>query len=221
MTKQTQKLMSVYLDLENNRTLSNLNDDDCSELILGKFELNKNNIGKRYKSSPSLGISYDTESVRLYHQAKELYCLGYFESTIMVCRATAEYLAFEIFVEQIDLQGERKQIETIAENLDFRKIVNNFLVKGIKPLIDNDSKDLFNQLYDLGNNWIHPKEKQEDLNVEKEAEKAFLLLGKLMQSLRNVLFDYEIVKGVLTRKQNSRKYYRGIKLAQSNNKNEK
>lgn len=221
MTKQAHKLMSVFLDLESNSTLNNLSDGDYGKIIYGRFELNKNSIGKRYKSIPSLGISYDTESVRLYHQAKELYCLGYFESTIMVCRATAEYLAFEVFVEQIDLQGDRKQIESIAENLDFRKIVNNFLAKGTQPLIDKNSRDLFNQLYDLGNNWIHPKEKQVEVVVEEEAGKALSLLGKLMQSLRSVLFDYEIVNGVLTRKQNSRKYYRGIKLAQSNKKNEK
>lgn len=175
-------------------------DEKSGEVIIERFINNKQAIGKRIKEMSNLGISYDTKSVKLYHQAKELYCLGYFESAIMVCRATAEYLANEIFVEQVDIHGERETIEQIAEDIDFRKIVNNFLYSPKRPkkFIDESSKNLFNSLYDLGNKWIHPNlSKQKKLEIDAESKKAIEMLRELINSLRGVLIDYQIEKRAL------------------------
>ena len=233
MKKASNKKIPVFLDLEDPNNIFGVSldglpdpakqalkalstDEEVAEVFIARFIANKKRIGKRIKKIGNLGISYSTKSVKLYHQAKELYCLGYFESAIMVCRATAEYLAYEIFVEQIDIEGERETIELLAESLDFRRIVNDFLCssKRKKKFIDDKSKELFNKIYDLGNKWIHPKQsEQTGLNVENEAKKAVEMLRQLIDSLRNVLDDYKIEKGTLKIKSVRRKKYkRGIKL---------
>jgi len=191
-------------------------DEKVADVLIGRFIACKQQIGKRIKEMGNMGISYSTKSVMLYHQAKDLYSLGYFESAIMVCRATAEYLAYEIFVERINIDGDRKTIELLAESLDFRKIVNDFLCsqKNGNQYIDQASKKLFNNLYDLGNRWIHPKKsEQTGLNIGNIAKVAVETLRKLIDSLRNVFDDYQIEKGALKIKTESiGKYKRGIKL---------
>ena len=227
------KTISVFLDLEDPNNISGVSldglpnsakqalkalstDEKVAEVFIGRFIANKKRIGKRIKEMGSLGISYSTKSVKLYHQAKELYCLGYFESAIMVCRATVEYLAYEIFVEQIDIESERETIELLAESLDFRKIVNDFLCssKRKSKFIDDKSKKLFNKIYDLGNKWIHPKKsEQSELCAESEAKRVVESLRQLINSLRNLFDDYKIEKGTLKMKNVSiQKYKRGIRL---------
>lgn len=233
MNKIHNKTISVFLDLEDPNNISGgsleglpdlakkalqalSTDEKVAELFIGRFIAGKRDIGKRVKEMGNLGISYSTKSVKLYHQAKDLYCLGYFESAIMVCRATAEYLAYEVFVERIDVEEAREVIERKADNLDFRKIVNDFLCssKRTNKLIDDGSKKLFNDIYDLGNRWVHPKQlEQVRLNVEDEAKKAVNMLKQLIYSLRNVLIDYHIEKGALKiKKESINKYKRGIRL---------
>lgn len=236
MSKTDNKTVSVFLDLEDPNNISGgsleglpestkkalqalSTDEKVADVLIDKFIVNKQQIGKRVKEMGNLGISYSTKSVKLYHQAKDLYALGYFESAIMVCRATAEYLVYEIFVERINIEGDRKTIELLAESLDFRKIVNDFICspKNGNQYIDQPSKKLFNNLYDLGNKWIHLKQSEQvGLNVENEAKIAIETLRKLIDSLRNVFNDYRIEKGSLKMKTESiGKYKRGIKLDKS------
>lgn len=233
MGRNNKKMISVFLDLEDPNNVSGASleglpeatkkalralstDEKVAEVLISRFIADKQGIGKRTKQMGNLGISYSTKSVKLYHQAKDLYCLGYFESAIMVCRATAEYLAYEVFVERIDIEGDREIIEQQAEYLDFRKIVNDFLCssKRTNKLVDDVSKKLFNDIYDLGNRWVHPKQsEQAGLNVENEAKKAVDMLKQLIDLLRNVFIDYQIEKGVLKiKKESIDKYRRGIKL---------
>jgi len=200
----------VFLNLEGNLAT----DEEYSQRILAKFTLNQSEIGKRYKDIKPPGVTYYTESVKLYNQARDLFCLGYFESSIIVCRSVAEYLAFEIFVEQINLTAEREQIETIAENLDFRKIVDNFLVDKENPLIDKKTKDIFHKLYDDGNKLVHPKRRTGEITIEEKAKQVLDSLTELMQILRNVFNDMTPINGILCKKPGSRNYRNGIKLAE-------
>ena len=208
-----QSLLPVYLDLEKSEKLS---EDLIQSIFVSRIDQNKKEISKRFKEITELGMSYDTPSVRLYHEARDLFILGYFKSTIMICRATAEYLAYELGIEFIELDGSGQTIETIVDKLDFRKIVNDFLFREINPLIKSGvkTKKLFNDLYDLGNNWVHPKSKRENLDIQVEAKSALLMLRELIDSERNVLKDNEIYKGVLRKKKDSRVYKRGIKLGE-------
>lgn len=192
----------------------NMLDELAAQVLLYKFDANKKDIGKRIKLVSPVGVIYNTHSVKLYHDATELFSLGYFESTIFVCRAAAEYLAYEIFVERIEIDGERSLIARIAEGLDFRRIVNDFLFRRNhqESIIDKGTADTFNKIYNLGNNRLHPKLNQESSDIESDALESMSLLMELIDSLRRVFHDYEIDKGVLKPKPNYKPPKRAIKL---------
>ncbi len=210
-SKPKQKMIKVYLDLEKNKELS---DELIISIYSSRAQQDSKALIQRFRITTELGMSHNTPSVRLFHEARDLFVLGYFKSTIMVCRSTAEYLAYELFISFTDMGGSREEIEKTAENLNFRKIVNDHLFKETNPLIENknNSKELFNSLYTLGNNWVHPKIIQRDLNVEIQAEEALRMLRELINVEMNVLNDYGISNGILKKKAGSRAYRRGIKL---------
>ncbi|MFZ3069365.1 MAG: hypothetical protein WA052_03585 [Microgenomates group bacterium] len=203
--------MDVFLALDTQFANSEP-DDVVASNLLAKFEPNLSLIGKRIKRIKVGGILYDTPSVNLFDQAKDLFSLGYFASTIMVCRSIAEYLASEIFYEEVEIDGDRLIIEQLAESLDFRKIVNDFLYnhkKGYK-IIDKNSAKLFNDLYDLGNQWVHPKRGNWGRPVEEIAFESIEQLGTLIISLRDVMKDFDISKGVLVKKLSGKKRQRPV-----------
>ncbi len=207
----TKILLPVYLDLEKK---TEFGDETILSIYEGRIKQDKKGLIQRFKSTAELGMSYDTPSVRLFHEARNLFILGYFKSTIMVCRSTAEYLAYGLFISLTDIKETLEEIEKIAEDLNFRKIVNDHLFRKKNPLIDNkgQSQELFNNLYTLCNDWVHPKIKQRNLNVESEAKKTLGILRELINTEMNVLNDYDTTNGVLKKKPTSRIYKRGIKL---------
>jgi len=203
----------IFLDLDNpNQDL--LSDEAAAKTFLSKFEPILASIGKRKKQVKRIGISYDVPSVALFDQAKDLYYLGYFIPTIILCRAAAERLAYEIFIEEVELEGNTEVIEAIAENLDFRKIVNEFLFNKKKgaQIIDEATHDLFNEIYDIGNKWIHPKKLIGKVKIYDEAIKAIEITSSLIYSLRDVMKDYKISNGILIKKATARKKIRPINL---------
>ncbi len=206
-----QSTLEVFLDLDPE---GDITEESAASAVLDKFQPIISSIGKRKKQINNYGVFYDTLSVAMYDQAKDLFCLGYFVPTITICRSTAEYLAYEIFYEEIDLEGNSEVISSVAENLDFRKIVNEFLYNPSKnfKIIDKESCDLFNKLYSLGNIWIHPRRPEKSLVIEAEALKAIHILGKLFSSLRNVMKDYEVKNGILKKTPNGRIKKRAIRL---------
>lgn len=205
--------MDVFLDLDA-PDLSAFSDEDAANSLLGKFQNILKGIGSRSKRLKRIGISYDTPSIAIYNQAKDLYSLGYYFSAVIVCRSAAEYLAFELFIEEVDLEGKNEVINTLAENLDFRKIVNEFLYNPNKgfQIIDKKTSKLFNDLYSLGNHWIHPKKVVRGLKIESQAFEAIDKLGLLLSTLRNVLQDYDVSRGVLKKKATAKNRKRPIVL---------
>lgn len=194
MTNMKSVNKDVYLDLDNP---SNIKDDN----IVGINELayfhDKESIGKRSKKMGAQGILYPTKSVDMYIQARRLYILGLFESSIIVCRATAEYIANEIFENNINKNIKNKNIlDFVCENMDFRKIVNNYLYK--YKIISRNDKEIFNRIYDTGNKYVHPKKNIK--NIENDSEELINKLKSLILSLRNMLNDYDIVNGILRKK---------------------
>lgn len=213
--------MDVFLDLDpGGREDPNATDEHLATVFLQKFQPILQTIGKRIKETKQIGISYDTASVALYDQAKDLYFLGYFVSTIMVCRSIAEYLAFEIFYEEVELEGSPELIRQLAENLDFRKIVNEFLYNPKKGhlIIDEKSHDIFNEIYTVGNSWVHPTSSS-PVNVELEAKNILGKIQSLLSSLRDVMKDYVIVNGKMVKKQTARRKVRPIVLGPNIRKN--
>lgn len=210
--------MDIRIDFESHHE-NKLSDIEVANSLLAKFQPILTSIGKRRKKIKSLDMLYDVPSVLLYDQVKDLYCLGYFVSAIIVCRSAAEHLAFEIFFEEVDLEGNIEIIESIAESLNFRKIVNEFLYNPKKnyKIVDENARDLFNKLYDVGNNWVHPKKILRGIRIEDEAFKSLEMLGSLLYELRNVRKDYDIFKGGLVKKTTARKKIRPLVLG-SNSK---
>jgi len=206
-------LTKVFLDLDN-PNLNILSDDEAAKEFLSKFEPIIPSIGKRVKQVKRVGISYDVPSVAIFNQAKDLYYLGYFLSSIIVCRAAAEHLAYEMFFEEVEINGIPHLIESIADNLDFRKIVNEFLYnkKNGYRIIDSNTRKLFNKIYDLGNEWIHPHKLTGKVKIEDEAIKAIEITSSLMSSLRDVMEDFFISEGRLVKKETARKKIRPIIL---------
>ena len=94
--------MLTFLDLDPIEGVGATSDEAAAKVLLDRFQPSIALIGKRKKQLKRIGISYDTPSVALYDQAKDLFCLGYFVSAIIMCRSTAEYLAFEIFFEEFN-----------------------------------------------------------------------------------------------------------------------
>ncbi|MFH1089750.1 MAG: DUF4145 domain-containing protein [Candidatus Uhrbacteria bacterium] len=194
MEDQKNKSTSVFLDLEVPGE-AELNDEITGLNALGIFLGQKEDIGKRVKEIKSSGIFYPSRSVTLFQQAKKLYVLGLYESSIMVCRSTVEYIANELFEEEMSGFKDEKLSGFIVDSIDFRKLVNDFL---FPKIIDKNSRKKFNDIYDLGNRYIHPKKIQ--INAHDDAKNVITLLCDLILSLRNLLDKYEIVDGILKKK---------------------
>lgn len=132
----------------------------------------------------------------------------------MLCRSISEYLAYELFVERVNIEAKTETIEKLAESLDCRKIVNDFLYSDLEDqsIISKKAKQNFNKIYDIGNNWVHPKLNKQEEDVQKIAKETLLQLRELLIELRNILNDYDIVNGRLSVKATSTQK-RPMKLA--------
>ena len=133
---------------------------------------------------------YDRAPVRTYMQAKMLYRDGFFEATIMVSRSIAEMICYDRLDGVAHPFGSVQQVE----RKNFRDL--------IKWLAANDHRvtkkvfDKLNSLYDLGNNYVHPKAGQ---NAKDDSLKALLLIGESVFEIYGVKsFDEMIGRRVKT-----------------------
>jgi hypothetical protein len=123
----------------------------------------------RWASATAVLRFYDRPPVRAYIQAKMLYRDGFYEATIMVSRSIAEMVCYD------RLDGAAHPFGTIqqVERKCFRDL--------IKWLASNDHRitpkvfDNLNLLYDLGNNYVHPKAGQ---NAKDDSLKGLHLIGE-------------------------------------------
>ena len=133
---------------------------------------------------------YDRSPVRAYIQAKMLYRDGFYEATIMVSRSIAEMICYDRLDGMTHPFGSVQQIERKS----FRDL--------IKWLAANDHRitkkvfDNLNSLYDLGNNYVHPKAGQ---NAKDDSLKALHLIGESVLEVYGVKsFDEMIGRTVRT-----------------------
>lgn len=208
---QPLNLLNLHLQLD---PRLNKSDKAAGRAFLRKLNIIIGNIGKRNKSIEDTGMLYDTPSVWMFDQAKDLHILGYFVSSIIICRSTAEYLAFEIFNEEVEIEGKDGIVEAVVDTLDFRKVVNEFLYNPKRGFdyIDKQTADLFNQVYDLGNRWVHPKRIKERVKIEELSLESLTKLKELIYALRDVMKDYDIKEGKLYKKAEGRKKIRPVEL---------
>jgi len=110
----------------------------------------------------------DSPPVRFYIQAKMLFRDGFYEATVMLCRAAAEMICYHQFDAVAHPFGTSEEVE----KTNFRKL--------LKWLFDNDPKvdescfNELNRLYDIGNNYVHPKAGQ---NPSEDSIEALHSLG--------------------------------------------
>lgn len=146
------------------RTLRSLADELASE-----YRANIEEKICRWATSTIVLRFYDRPPPRAYIQAKMLYRDGFYEATIMVARSTAEMVCYD------RLDGLQHPFGTVqqVEKRGFRELV--------RWLVGNDQRltqtafDRLNALYDLGNNYVHPKAGQ---NAKDDSLKALHLLGE-------------------------------------------
>jgi hypothetical protein len=127
---------------------------------------------------------YDKPPTRAYIQAKMLYRDGFYEATIMVSRSIAEMICYD------RLDGVTHPFGTVQqmERKCFRDL--------IKWLAANDSRITtkvfgnLNSLYDLGNNYVHPKSGQ---NAKDDSLKALHLIGESVFEVYGVKSHSEMV----------------------------
>jgi hypothetical protein len=124
---------------------------------------------RRWASATVVLRFYDRPPARAYIQAKMLYRDGFYEATIMVSRSIAEMICYDRLDGVAHPFGTLQQVE--------RKCFRDL----IKWLAGNDSRitrkvfDNLSSLYDLGNNYVHPKAGQ---NAKDDSLKALHLIGE-------------------------------------------
>jgi len=122
----------------------------------------------------------DTAPTRAYIQAKMLYRDGFYQATIMVARSIAEMFCYDRLDRMPNPFGTREQIE----QKNFRPL--------LKWLFENDlsvNERVFNnlnELYDLGNNYVHPKAGHD---AKEDSLRALHLIGES-------LFEIYGIKGI-------------------------
>lgn len=105
----------------------------------------------------------DVAPTRAYIQAKMLYRDGFYEATIMVARSIAEMFCYDRLDRVQNPFGNRDEIERV----NFRRLLR--WLHENDPVVNEEAFNNLNSLYDLGNNYVHPKAghnaKQDSLNA--------------------------------------------------------
>jgi hypothetical protein len=113
-----------------------------------------------------------------------LYRDGFYEATIMVSRSIAEMICYDHLDRAQHPFGTREQVE----RKNFRQLID--------WLHNNDERittkvfDKLNDLYDLGNNYVHPKSGQ---NPKDDSLKALHMIGESVFELYGVKTVAEMV----------------------------
>lgn len=127
--------------------------------------------------------------VDFYIQAKMLYRDGFFEAAIMMCRSTAEMTCYDLLQTVPHPFGPVEEVE----RQNFRRLLR-FLFEEAHRINDHIFA-LLNQLYDIGNNYVHPKA---DQNAKKDAGTCLMLLGETTFELYGVKSPQETFQPGMT-----------------------
>ncbi len=118
-----------------------------------------------------------SQSVLFYIQAKMLYRDAFYEATIMMARSVCEMICYELLDQHPHPFGSREEVERVC----FRKLAK-FLFEESRALPQR-SFDLMNEIYDIGNNYVHPKSNQEP---KEDSKTCLLKLGDALWQLFGV-----------------------------------
>jgi len=115
-----------------------------------------------------------------YIEAKMLYRDGFFEAAISMARSICEMICYDILNEITHPFGSHDNIE----KQNFRPLIK--FIYDQSNLLSKKVVDYINLIYDIENNYVHPKSKQ---NPKKDSRKCLLILG-------NVIFELYGIKNI-------------------------
>jgi hypothetical protein len=128
--------------------------------------------------------------VEFYIQAKMLYRDGFFEASIQMSRSICEMICYDLLRAIIHPFGGNDDIE----KQDFRTLLK--YVHDKSTHLSQEAFDSLNRIYNIGNNYVHPKSKQKPKN---DSRKCLIELGKVIFELYGIKnFDNVIGKTIQT-----------------------
>ena len=128
----------------------------------------------------------DSPPVRFYIQAKMLFRDGFYEATVMLCRSAAEMICYH----QLDGAAHPFGTSEEVEKKNFRKLLKWLFEND--PKVDETCFNALNRLYDIGNNYVHPKAGQ---NPSEDSIEALHCLGPAL----SIIYGLKCVEDMIGR----------------------
>jgi hypothetical protein len=180
MTMDTTKVIIDYENLLRARALGSASDarlpgvlEEIRKDVSGEYAANLEQKIERWIDVTRASMWRDAKAVRFYVQAKMLYRDAFYEAAIMMARSVCEIVCYEILSSVPHPFGSPEEVERVS----FRKLAR--FLRDEKQL-PATSFDLMNKLYDIGNNYVHPKGAQ---NPKVDARQCLLILGESLWAL--------------------------------------
>lgn len=142
--------------------------------VSGEYQANLDQKIERWLDVTRAEYWKRSPCVEFYIQAKMLYRDAFYEATIMTARSVCEMVCYDLIDRVPHPFGSRADVE--REN--FRKLAR--FLHDDRKVLPPKSFELLNEVYDIGNNYVHPKTGQ------KPKEDSRLCLLKLGEALWNL-----------------------------------
>jgi len=153
---------------------------DIREDVSGEYGGNLDDKIRRWVDVTRAQYWRQSQSVEFYTQAKMLYRDGFYEATIMMSRSICEMICYEFLDKVSHPFGSREDVE----KQNFRRLAS-FLHEDAKCLPQR-SFALINEIYDTGNNYVHPKAGQ---NPKNDSRTCLLKLGEALWDIYGASAD--------------------------------
>lgn len=162
---------------QNNKENADSFINDIRKDLSSEYNDNIDEKIQRWIDVTRIYMFYKSRPVEFFIQAKMLYRDGFFEATIMMCRSVCEMICYDLLDGVVHPFGSQQEVEKVS----FRKLTRH-LFEATSGL-SQTSFDLMNGIYDIGNNYIHPKANQ---NSKTDSVKCVLDLGAVLYEVYGV-----------------------------------
>ena len=156
---------------------------DVKKDLSGEYNANIDDKIQRWMDVTRVSMFYKSPSVEFFIQAKMLYRDGFFEATIMMCRAVCEMVCYDLLKDVAHPFGTAQEVE----QTNFRKLAKHLY--GTANCISQSAFDAMNSIYDTGNNYVHPKANQ---NPKTDSKKCVIKLGKILFEIYGVKANHKL-----------------------------
>lgn len=142
---------------------------DIREDISGEYTHDIDRKIERWLDITHVTYWKQSQAVEFYIQGKMLYRDGFYEAAIMVARSVCERVCYEMLDGVAHPFGGRESVEKES----FRKLARFLLEEA--AVLPQRSYVLMSEIYDIGNNYVHPKSNQAP---KDDSRLALLKLGE-------------------------------------------